>query len=68
MYKEQDPARHFFVVAKGRLTQTRRGNITKEIREKQTFGERALINDYPREDTIISNTEVFLYSLDRITF
>jgi CRP-like cAMP-binding protein len=57
-----------YVVAEGRLTVSRDGEVLRELGPADVFGELALILDVPRTATVTANEPVVLRTLGRERF
>ena len=69
IYKEGDFGNFFFVVYKGNLdSKSKKNKIDKKIKEWETFGESALLNNSIRNETIISINDINLLVLDSIIY
>ena len=69
IYKEGDFGNFFFVVYKGNLdSKSKKNKIDKKIKEWETFGESALLNNSIRNETIISINDINLLVLDSLIY
>jgi hypothetical protein len=65
---EGEPGDLFYVIAEGEVRVTRNGDILRRLGAGHWFGELALLRDVPRTATVVCETEVSAWALDRDTF
>jgi MFS family permease len=65
---EGDSSDRFYVVAEGRLSVTRSGQLLRRLGTGDWFGEIALLRDVPRTATVESVSEAALWALERDQF
>ncbi len=68
IFKEGDMANGLYIVAKGSVKVTKNGTLLKEYREKDFFGELALMDNEPRSGNATSSSECVLYLLEKSDF
>ncbi|MDX6521541.1 MAG: hypothetical protein QOF08_2146 [Gaiellales bacterium] len=66
--REGDPGDCYYALAGGELRVERGGVAITTLRRREGVGEIALIRDTPRTATVIAQTDVDLYTLDREPF
>ncbi|MDX6546171.1 MAG: hypothetical protein QOG02_1945 [Gaiellales bacterium] len=66
--REGDPGDCYYAIAGGELRVERGGVAITTLRRREGVGEIALIRDTPRTATVIAQTDVDLYTLDREPF
>jgi MFS family permease len=65
---EGDRGDHYYAVADGELTVSRRGRFLQTLANGDGFGEIALIRDVPRQATVTAVNDTLLYSLEKESF
>jgi CRP-like cAMP-binding protein len=67
--REGDPGKHFFLIADGTVRVRQAGNLeVATLAAGQSFGERALLLDVPRNATVVASEKVELLVLDEAQF
>ena len=68
VFEQGKLGKHFFTIAKGRVEVIVDGKRVNILSAGESFGELALLHDYPRTATINTLTTVYLWRLDRQVF
>jgi CRP/FNR family cyclic AMP-dependent transcriptional regulator len=68
IFTEGDIADGLYIIAKGKVTITKKNSVLKEYKENGFFGELALMDNEPRTGTAIADTDCVLYLLEKSDF
>lgn len=68
VFEQGKSGKHFFSIAKGRVEVIVDGKRVNILSTGESFGELALLHDYPRTATIKTLSTVYLWRLDRQVF
>jgi CRP-like cAMP-binding protein len=66
--REGEPGDLFHVIAHGDVRVTQHGATINQLHQGDSFGEISLIRDVPRTASVVAETDVQTYTLDRETF
>lgn len=66
--KQGDDASSFFVLQKGRIAVFINGEMKREIKPQEGFGELALLYNAPRSASLKAQVDCTLWGIDRGTF
>ena len=56
------------MIARGHVRVTQQGATVNDLDGGDSFGEISLVRDVPRTASVIAETDVLTYTLDRVTF